>query len=143
MIDLDRGLRFHHLGLAVRRPAEAVTFLTALGYQVGAALFDPLQKVNLQFCTHPEKPAVEIIYPGEGQTPLDGILKQRDALAYHCCFETQSSTEAIASLEARGLRVLPISPIKAAALFPGQAVSFYQIPGFGLFELLEPAPLLL
>jgi len=41
------GLAFHHLGLAVSRPDEAVTFLTGLGYAIGDRVFDPEQNINL------------------------------------------------------------------------------------------------
>lgn len=41
-------LTFHHHGLAVQAPNDAFTFLTGLGYSLGEALFDPLQRVNGQ-----------------------------------------------------------------------------------------------
>ena len=67
----DFGLSFHHLGLAVTRPGEAVGFLQGLGYDAGEAVRDPLQNVDLIWCTHPQMPAVEVIASTGTPGPLD------------------------------------------------------------------------
>ncbi len=131
--------KFEHLGLAVRRPRDALTMLAALGYAIGEEVFDPLQNVRLVLCTHPEKPDVEVIAPGDGANPLEGILKVKDALAYHCCYRVESAASTIAGLESAGVRIMEVLPPTPATLFPGHRVSFYTAVGFGLFELLEPA----
>ena len=48
----DFGLTFHHLGLAVRKPDDAVAFARGLGYSVEDAVFDAEQNVNLILCIH-------------------------------------------------------------------------------------------
>ena len=68
------GLAFHHLGLAVKEPKTAETFLTGLGYSIGETVFDPLQNVNLSMCSHLTMPDVEIIFPAGSEGMSD------------CCF---------------------------------------------------------
>jgi hypothetical protein len=79
------GLEFHHLGLAVRRPDDAKLFLGGLGYEVGDPIYDPEQNANLIFCRHRGKmPAIEIIYPAKGKSPVDNLVNLRpDGLVYH------------------------------------------------------------
>jgi hypothetical protein len=130
--------RFHHLGLAVRHRRHAAAFLAGIGYRIGPEVFDPLQNVRLTFCESDTEPAIEIIAPGEGSGPVDNILRHTDAMAYHTCYAVADSTETVRELQRTGMRVMTVSPVKPAILFPGQAVSFHQIPGFGLIELVEP-----
>jgi hypothetical protein len=131
--------RFDHLGLAVREPSDAIIMLESLGYRIGQEVFDPLQNVRLTLCTHEEQPTIELIAPGSSAGPLEGILKTKDALAYHCCYRVDSAEQAIAALESAGVRIMEVLEPTPAALFPGHCVSFYTAAGFGLFELLEPA----
>jgi catechol 2,3-dioxygenase-like lactoylglutathione lyase family enzyme len=129
---------FHHFGLAVRRPDEARKFVTALGYQLGESVFDPAQNVNLQLGTHTEQPAVEIIWPGDSTSPVDKLAQRHPSgIIYHLCYETDNLTAALAGLEATGLGPLCISPAIPAPLFGGRPVSFYNVVGMGLVEILE------
>ncbi|MDB4470721.1 VOC family protein [Deltaproteobacteria bacterium] len=133
----DFGLRFHHLGLAIKQEGQAVTFLKGMGYEIGAKIYDPEQNVNLRLCTAPDKPAIELIMPGNGAGPLDPILNRYNELIYHSCYEVNDLGESLSAIEAAGLRVFPISEPKSAIMFAGAKVSFYKIMGFGLIELLE------
>ncbi len=131
-------LVFHHLGLAVRRPREATIFLSNLGYQLGETVFDSRQNVNLQMGTHATEPTVEIIWPGDTPGPLEGMLQRHLAgLVYHICYVTDDLTAALAEFENAGLRVVCVSPPKPAPLFGGCPVSFYNVIGIGLMEILE------
>lgn len=131
-------LTFHHFGLAVRRPAEARKLAGRLGYQEGKTVFDPVQNVNLQLCTHATQPAVEIIWPGGDNGPVDKLVKRNQSgIVYHLCYETDNLTAALAGLEAAGLLAICISPPAPALLFDGRPVSFYNVPGIGLIEILE------
>jgi methylmalonyl-CoA/ethylmalonyl-CoA epimerase len=135
---MNAHLTFHHFGLAVRRPDEARKFVTALGYQIGLAVFDPAQNVHLQLCTHATQPAVEIIWPGDRTGPVDKLAQRHSAgIIYHLCYETDQLTAAIAGLEAAGLSPICISPPTPAPLFGGRPVSFYNVVGLGLVEILE------
>ena len=131
-------LQFHHFGLAIRRPDEAQKFVSALGYQLGDAVFDSSRNVHLQFATHATQPAVEIIWPGTMTGPVDKLTKGHpQGIVYHLCYETENLTAAIAGLEATGLLPICISPAAPAPLFGGRLVSFYNVVGMGLVEILE------
>lgn len=133
------GLEFHHLGLAVALPDDALQFLVELGYHSSERVFDPQQGVNLILCHHATSPDVELIYPGNSNGPLDSILKGRDSHIYHMCFECESIQGTLSYLKEKKYRVLLASPPKSAILFGGRNVGFYFVKGFGLIELLERA----
>lgn len=138
MIMTNPHLNFHHFGLAVRRPDEARKFVAALGYQLGASGFDPAQNVHLQLCTHPGQPAVEIIWPGDTPGPVKKLTERHAAgIVYHLCYETHDLAAALAGWEAADLKAICISPPKPAPLFGGRPVSFYNVVGLGLVEILE------
>lgn len=131
-------LVFHHFGLAIRLPDEARKFVIALGYQVNAAVFDPAQQVHLQLCIHPQSPAVEIIWPGEAGGPVDKLVQRHaSGIIYHLCYKTDDLAAALAGLQQAGLNPICISPPKPAPLFGGRPVSFYNVIGIGLIEILE------
>jgi len=131
-------LKFHHFGLAVRRPDEARKFVATLGYQFGEPVFDPAQNVHLQLCTHAQHPAVEIIWPGDTSGPVDKLVQRHaSGIIYHLCYETDNLAAALAGLTAAGLRPMCISPATPAPLFGGRPVSFYNVAGIGLVEILE------
>src|ERR1700712_2214943 len=98
------GLRFHHLGLAVPAPGQAFRFLATLGYAEGAETFDPMQNVNLAMRHHQAMPDVEVIWPGEGPSPIDQMIK-RGNMIYHLCYVAADPEASIAAMEARGLGV--------------------------------------
>jgi hypothetical protein len=133
------GLRFHHLGLAVRRSRDAVRFLGGLGYALGEPIFDPEQNVNLIMCRHPgTMPDVEIIYPAQGKSPVDGLVAQRpDGIVYHMCYVTDDLAATLASMDANAVRAVCKAPPTPAVLFGGCKVSFYDIVGMGLIEIIE------
>jgi hypothetical protein len=132
------GLTFHHLGLAVPRADEAVTFLSGLAYSIGERIFDPEQNVNLMLCRHPQMPAVEIICPGSGPGPIDKYVARRaSGIVYHACFETADRSASLAAIAAADLKPICLSEPLPAVLFAGRAVSFYVVLGMGLIELLE------
>lgn len=133
----EGDLTFHHLGLAVHEPADALNFLMGMGYQCGEVIKDSLQNVNLIMCTHAHAPAVEIVFSTGSPGPLDSILRKTREHIYHLCYSVQNVDVALQVLEARGLRVLCVNPAKEAILFGNQKVSFYYIEGFGLVEMLE------
>jgi Glyoxalase/Bleomycin resistance protein/Dioxygenase superfamily len=131
-------LAFHHLGLAVRRPVEATTFVSVLGYRIAETVFDPEQNVYLAMCSHDTEPMIEIIWPGETKGPVHGLTKHHPVgVIYHVCYSTDDLSAALAGLEKAGLRAICISPPKPATLFGGRKVSFYNVSGIGLMEILE------
>jgi len=133
----DFGLDFHHLGLAVKDPEIARRFAKGLGYTISDAILDPQQNVFLQMCTSDRMPCLEIISPTQTSGPLDIILQDADTMMYHTCYASMDLSSSLASIRAAGFRALPVSRKCPAILFDGRPVSFYNIPGFGLIEILE------
>ncbi|HWB47777.1 MAG TPA: VOC family protein [Stellaceae bacterium] len=133
------GLRFHHLGLAVRRPRDATRFLTALGYDIPEPVFDPAQNVHLILCRHRgAMPDVEIIYPADSRSPADAWIKLHpDGLVYHMCYVAADIAAALTALEDNGMRAVCMAPPTPAVLFGGCPVAFYNIVGMGLCEIIE------
>jgi hypothetical protein len=135
---MNFGLTFHHLGVAVRTPKSAQTFLSGLGYSLGPSVHDPLQNVVLQMAEKPNSPAVEIISLGDGPGPIDRLVERHvNGITYHSCYVTENLSTSLAEIEATGLRAVCVSKPTPAVLFGGRPVSFYSIPGFGLIEIIE------
>ena len=130
------GLEFHHFGLAVRKPQKAIRFLTDLNYQIGSETYDDLQNVHLRMGEHASMPDVELIYPADSSGPLDEWLTDHAQIIYHLCYVSENVEQTVAKLRQKH-RIITISPPKPAILFNFQKVSFYQIHGFGLVEILE------
>jgi hypothetical protein len=131
------ALAFHHLGLAVTSPEEAFRYLTSLGYTAGNTAFDPIQRVNLAMRHHPVMPDVEVIWPGDGPSPIDKLVKRSGTMIYHLCYACPDAEEALEALSVSGVEIIPVSAPAPAILFGGQKVSFHHVSGFGLIELLE------
>ena len=130
-------MAFHHFGLAVAAPQEAFLYLAALGYTEGDSAFDPLQRVNLAMRHHVSMPDVEIIWPGDGPSPIDNLVKRTGSMIYHLCYTCSDPEAALSALEAAGLETVLVSPPTPAILFDGREVSFHHISGFGLIEILH------
>jgi hypothetical protein len=132
-------LRFHHLGLAVRRPRDATTFLRGLGYDVLEPIYDPEQRVSLVMCRgHDGMPDVEIIYPQDAKSPADAWIKLHpEGLVYHMCYVTDDLAATLAWMEETGVRAVCVAPPTPAVLFDGCPVAFYNIVGMGLCEIIE------
>jgi len=131
------GLHFHHFGLAVRDPADASIYLDGLGYRKAAEHFEPTQGVHVALFEHEAMPAVEALWPGLDPSPIDRLLKGRDALIYHLCYRSDSPAASLKSMEAAGLRVLPVLEPRPAILFGGRPVSFHNVVSVGLIELVH------
>jgi Glyoxalase/Bleomycin resistance protein/Dioxygenase superfamily len=134
------GLEFHHFGLAVRSPEAAFRYLSDLGYRGGTTCYDPLQKVNLAMRHHDRMPDVEVIWPGQEPSPIDRMLKKSDSMIYHLCYTSANVDASVAALERAGLEVLPLGIAQPALLFGGIEVSFYNITGVGIIEIIAGAP---
>jgi hypothetical protein len=134
------GLEFHHFGLAVKSPEAAFRYLEDLGYSAGRTCYDPLQKVNLAMRHHERMPNVEVIWPGVEVSPLDRLLKRNDSMIYHVCYTSEDVERSLVALEEAGLEILPLGLAQPALLFDGIEVSFYNITGVGIIEIIAGSP---
>jgi methylmalonyl-CoA/ethylmalonyl-CoA epimerase len=133
----DYELSFHHFGLVSAHPDHTKQFLQTLGYSIGEVVFDQLQGVNLIWCTHKQMPNIEIIFEAETNSVISNLLKKYENVIYHVCFASKSLESTLGRLKGAANRPICLSPPKPAALFGGKNVSFYNIKGFGLIEIVE------
>lgn len=131
------GLSFHHFGLAVTEPEKAIRFLKGLDYSIGQAIYDELHNVNIVMCKSKTMPDVEVIYRADTPGPLDNILKSFREVIYHLCYTTTDLQDTIRRMKDDKHRIINISAPKRAILFSGKTVSFYQVVGFGIIEIIE------
>jgi hypothetical protein len=133
------GLNFDHFGLAVNNPDEALKFLIAQDYKEIKRVYDELQNVNLIYMEHNILPNVELIYPSNNfkECPLVNLLKKSTSSLYHLCFRVDNILDFLSKLKVQNIRYLTVSASKKAVLFDDKTVSFYNISGFGLIELIE------
>ena len=125
LITSSSHLVFHHLGLAVACPEEAMRFLSTLGYQVGETVFDPEQNVNLIMCNHEIQPAIEIIWPGNSEAPVHGLTgRHRGGVVYHVGYATDDLAAALAELENASLHVVCVSPPKRRRFLEDETCRF-------------------
>ena len=66
------------------------------------------------------------------------VPKQTAGIIYHLCYETENLAAALAQFADAGINAICISQPTPAPLFGGRLVSFYNIVGMGLVEVLEP-----
>lgn len=131
------GLVFHHFGLAVRKKEKAIRFVRGLGYEVENEVYDPLQEINLTICQSESMPDIEIITRSDKPGPLEHILKDRDEMIYHMCYETLDVESSLRAIKDDGNRIMCISSAKPAVVFGQRLVSFYKVVGFGIIEILQ------
>jgi methylmalonyl-CoA/ethylmalonyl-CoA epimerase len=131
-------LLFHHFGLAVTQPHQAKAFVSAQNYRMGETVFDLEQNVFSILCVHETEPAIEILWPGGTKGPIDDLTRRNPSgIIYHICYETGNLAGALASLEEDGNHVICIAAPKTAPLFGNREVSFYNLIGIGLIEILS------
>jgi methylmalonyl-CoA/ethylmalonyl-CoA epimerase len=105
---------------------------------LGEPVFDPIQNVHFMMCVHETEPQVEIIWPDATKGPIDSLIQRHTSgITYHICYLTDNLPAALKKLVAGGLRIICISPSNPAPLFGGRKVSFYNVLGIGLIEILE------
>jgi hypothetical protein len=136
---LGLGHRFHQIGFAVPAPQDAFQFLGGLGFSV---TFDPLQNVNVALRHHPATPDVKVLWPADGRTPIDQLVRHGH-MAGHLCYISNDPPASLDAMMASGLDVLEGSAPMPARLFGGVPVSFNTVDHLGPIELIhgEPRPM--
>ena len=130
-------LQLHHIGLATSEFDAALRWYGDLGYVCSAEACDPQQGVELRLLENSlGAPRVELIKPLTDRSPVSRYLRRIGSCIYHTCYEVQSLEESLERIRERQ-RVIPISEPVPAILFHGRRVSFWQVAGVGLLELLE------
>ncbi len=133
---MNRYVKFHHYGLALKSFAEAKTFHKNLGYSLSNEVHDKLQKVRLIICESKVFPAVELVKPADINSPINNYLSKNNEIIYHVCYEIDKRHISISELFSKN-RYICVSKPKPAILFNNRLVSFYYINNLGLIEILE------
>jgi methylmalonyl-CoA/ethylmalonyl-CoA epimerase len=131
-------VKLHHVGIVTRHFLECIELYETLGYIKSVVVYDPLQMASIALMERQGEPLIEIIAPGQEQSPAFQWLKRIKAGAYHICYETPSLTEALALLRQQDFMALA-EPVPAVA-FGNRHVVFVWSAVTGLVELVESVP---
>ena len=126
-----------HIGIAVRSIEEALPVYRALGLAESGREDVPGQKVRTAFLPAGE-PAIELLEPTSGDSPIAGFLAKRGPGIHHLCFAVDDLDGMLAALDGSGYRLIHRSPVPGAG---GKRVAFlHPEAGHGvLIELAEKA----
>jgi methylmalonyl-CoA/ethylmalonyl-CoA epimerase len=133
---MQKHIRFHHYGLAIRKFENAKIFHQNLGYSIGKVIFDRLQNVELLLCTSEIFPNVELVKPANGKNPINNFLNKNNEMIYHVCYEVDVKKISLNEFFSKN-RYICVSKPKPAVLFNNRNVSFYYLNNVGLIEILE------
>lgn len=127
-------LSFHHVGVAVQDVAKAADhFGRVFGAVVDTPVYHDLQQgVYIQFVKLGDL-RIELLAPGAGQSPVDGMLK-RGISIYHVCFEAEDFDARLNEWTSAGAQL--VSSPKPAVAFGGRRVAFVMVQGL-MIELVE------
>jgi methylmalonyl-CoA/ethylmalonyl-CoA epimerase len=131
-------LRLHHIGFVVHSIQEsAESFARSLGATWdGNIVFDPLQKVRVTFFKgrNPMDPLIELVEPGEPESPVSGFLERGGGL-HHLCYEVKDLEPHLAFCKSVGTII--IRPPVPAVAFGGRRIAWAVTKKRLLMEFLE------
>lgn len=132
------AFKVHHIGVAVASLQEALPAYTSVfGHTLLSGPFvDPIQRVSVCFVGADDsgEPAIELIEPAPGRSPLAAVLTKGIG-AYHVCYEVEDIDAALAHARAHGCHIVS-TPVPAVA-FGGRRIAWFYMPSRQLVELLD------
>jgi len=129
------NIKFHHIGVAVKEIDATASVYEQGGYHRSAAIFDPIQNVNICWLTKEGMPTVELLAPADEKSPVNKTLEKVGVSPYHCCYVVDNIEEAVAELKKQ--RYIMVSKPAEAVAFCGSRVCFLFNKNMGLIELVE------
>ena len=103
-----RGL--HHVAIVVPSiEAARATYVDALGMTAGEPEYVADQKVNVLVC-HAGSQRIELVEPASDDSPVSGFLAKRGGGLHHLAYLVDDVAQAIATLQAAGLRMIDDAP---------------------------------
>jgi len=132
------SLKLEHVGVVVANiQAVAKHYVEMLGaIEDGPLVFDPTQRVNIQFYRLADGTRIELIEPVGEDSPVKRSLEKGGGLN-HLCYEVPNIEEAVAA--ARAARAICICEPTPAVAFGGRRVAFIFQKQLGVIEFVEPA----
>jgi methylmalonyl-CoA/ethylmalonyl-CoA epimerase len=136
LADLVHGI--HHTALAVESLDEALAvYRDTLGFRADEPEFVESQGVRVVFCYPGDGTRLELVEPASESSPIHGFLERRGSGLHHVAFEVSDVAAAIATLVARGVRMIDLEPRPGAHR---TTVAFVHPKSMGgvLTELVQP-----
>jgi methylmalonyl-CoA/ethylmalonyl-CoA epimerase len=131
-------LKLHHIGFVVSSIEEsAEPFARSLGATWDANIvFDPVQKVRVTFFQgrHSSDPLIELVEPGDPQSPVSQFLERGGGL-HHLCYEVKDLESHLAFC--RSVGTIIIRPPVHAVAFGGRRIAWAVTKKRLLMEFLE------
>lgn len=137
-LDLADGLKLHHIGFVVQSIQESgESFARSLGATWdGNIILDPLQKAKVAFFQgrHPSEPLLELVEPGEAESPVTKFLARGGGL-HHLCYEVKDLEAHLRFCRSVGTLIIR-RPVPAVA-FGGRRIAWGITKKRLLLEFLE------
>lgn len=131
-------VRLHHVGFVVASIEEsAPDFALSVGATWDGKIFsDPIQKVRVTFFNgaHPSEAQIELIEPGQPESPVTRFLTRGGGL-HHLCYEVDDIVEHLEYC--KSVRSMVISPPVPAVAFAGRRIAWILTRKRLLMEVLE------
>lgn len=131
-------VKLHHLGFVVSSIEESAdTFARSLGATWDRKIIsDPIQKVRVAFFqgSNSADPLIELVEPGEPDSPVSRFLEQGGGL-HHLCYEVRDLESYLMISKSAGNIV--IRPPVPAVAFGGRRIAWAVTKARLLMEFLE------
>lgn len=128
-------MHFHHIAIATKDITASCKKYGELGFVATEVVYDSIQKVNICFLKKQDHPLIELVEPGDGNSPVNSVLEKNGTSIYHLCYEVDDIDETIAILRAQKFLLLG-KPVPAAAI-DERRICFLYNKNVGLIELVE------
>lgn len=129
------GLKFHHIGIAVKSIADTAAFYETIGYKKSSAIFDPIQNVNICWLLRQDMPTLELVEPVDVMSPVNKTLEKVGVISYHTCYIVDNIEDIAKRLHK--LHFAAVSKPKEAVAIKGSRVAFFYSKDVGLIEVVE------
>lgn len=131
-------MEIHHVGYAVKNMDKAITEFLNLGYSLkGDTVEDTYRNVLIQFIEN-KGYLIELICKNNSEeySPVDDILKKnKGAIPYHLCYETDNISLKINELCDK--KYILIESEKEAVAIEYRKVAFLYNKDIGIIELVQ------
>jgi methylmalonyl-CoA/ethylmalonyl-CoA epimerase len=131
-------VKLHHFGFVVssiEKSAESFARSLAATWDQNI-IFDPLQKVRVAFfrAANRADPLIELVEPGEPESPVSGFLERGGGL-HHLCYEVRDLESHLMFCKSAG-NIIIRTPVPAVA-FGGRRIAWAVTKNRLLMEFLE------
>lgn len=134
-----RGMKVHHIGVAVADIRKSIEGYRELGWKWDGLIIDDSKRgVRLAFINRSDtKELVELVSPLSEDNPVSNRLKSMRNVAtpYHICYQVRDIDKTIEILRAR--KYILTEEASPAIAFNNRRVAFLLRSDLGLIELLE------